>query len=102
MLKANNKKIDVNNLNFDRLYTLEEFEFINDQLKTRTLEIDRQPVNLFNLDKNGKLIPILQSHYSREIVVAEIVRQLGEWNIWTKQNRALPYYREDLILMLGV
>ncbi|CAG8616830.1 9302_t:CDS:2 [Cetraspora pellucida] len=86
MLKANNKKIDVNNLNLDRSYTLEEFEFINDQLKTRTLEIDGQPVNLFDLDKNGKLIPMPQSPYSREIVVAEIVRQLGDWNIWTKQN----------------
>ncbi|CAG8559599.1 1035_t:CDS:2 [Racocetra fulgida] len=86
MLKANNKKIDVNNLNLDRSYTLEEFEFINDQLKTRTLEIDGQPVNLFDFDKNGKLIPMSQSLYSREIVVAEIVRQLGEWNIWTKQN----------------
>ncbi|CAG8756617.1 9159_t:CDS:2 [Gigaspora margarita] len=78
MLKANNKKIDINNLNLDRSYTLEEFEFINDQLKTRTLEIDGQPVNLFDLDKNGKLIPMPQSLYSREIVVAEIVRQLGE------------------------
>ncbi|RIB16094.1 hypothetical protein C2G38_2038846 [Gigaspora rosea] len=86
MLKANDKKIDVNNLNLDRSYTLEEFEFINDQLKTRTLEIDGQPINLFELDKNGKLIPMPQSPYSRGIVVAEIVRQLCGWNIWTKQN----------------
>ncbi|CAJ0762054.1 2562_t:CDS:2, partial [Entrophospora sp. SA101] len=86
MLKANGKKIDFNNLNLDRSYTLEEFEFINDQLKTRILEIDGHPVNLFDLDKNGKLIPMPQSPYSREKVVAEIVRQLSNWNIWTRQN----------------
>nr|CAG8647497.1 1971_t:CDS:2 [Entrophospora candida] len=86
MLKANDKKIDFNNLNLDRSYTIEEFEFINDQLKTRILEIDRHPVNLFDLDKNGKLIPMPQSPYSREKVVAEIVRQLSNWNIWTRQN----------------
>ncbi|RIB16092.1 hypothetical protein C2G38_2190893 [Gigaspora rosea] len=74
MLKANDKKIDVNNLNLDRSYTLEEFEFINDHLKTCTLEIDGQPINLFELDKNGKLIPMPQSPYAREIVVAEIER----------------------------
>ncbi|CAG8523384.1 8947_t:CDS:2, partial [Scutellospora calospora] len=86
MLKANDKKIDVNNLNLDRSYTLEEFEVINDQVKTRTLEIDGHPVNLFDLDKNGKLIPMPQSSYSREKVVAEIVKQLGNWNVWTQQN----------------
>ncbi|CAG8546099.1 16104_t:CDS:2 [Cetraspora pellucida] len=86
MLKVNDEKIDVNNLNLDRSYTIEEFEVINDQVKTRTLEIDGHPVNLFDLDKNGKLIPMPQSPYSREKVVAEIVRQLGDWNIWTQQN----------------
>ncbi|CAJ0643222.1 15667_t:CDS:2 [Entrophospora sp. SA101] len=49
---------------------------INDQLKTRILEIVGHPVNLFDLDKNGKLIPMPQSSYSREKVVAEIVAQL--------------------------
>ncbi|CAG8820072.1 33569_t:CDS:1, partial [Racocetra persica] len=52
------------------------FEFINDQLKTHTLDINRQPVNLFNFDKNGKLIPIPQLLYSREIVATKIIRQL--------------------------
>src|SRR5437763_6576449 len=89
MLKANGKEIDVNNLNLDRSYTLEEFEFINDQLKTRVLEIDGHPVNLFDLDKNGKLIPMPQSPYCREKVVAEIVGQLHNWNIQTRQNEGV-------------
>ncbi|CAG8470948.1 3079_t:CDS:2, partial [Racocetra persica] len=57
------------------------------RLKTRTLEIDGQPVNLFDLDKNSKLIPMLQSLYSREIVVAEIVRQLAKWGVTSSQGR---------------
>ncbi|CAG8628962.1 22380_t:CDS:2 [Gigaspora rosea] len=94
MLKANDKKIDVNNLNLDRSYTLEEFEFINDHLKTCTLEIDGQPINLFELDKNGKLIPMPQSPYAREIVVAEI-------NVWTKQNGSITSSQERFNFDIG-
>ncbi|RHZ78324.1 hypothetical protein Glove_166g220 [Diversispora epigaea] len=87
MSKANRNKIDFDNLDLNRSYSLEEFEFINDQLKTRTLEIDGQPVNLFELDKKGRLIPIPQTPYSRrEKVVAEIVGQLRNWNIQNHLN----------------
>ncbi|CAG8736827.1 16333_t:CDS:2, partial [Gigaspora rosea] len=55
--------IDTYNLDFNRLYTLEEFEFINDQFKARTLKIDGQPANLFDLDRNGKPIPMPQAPY---------------------------------------
>ncbi|CAG8724344.1 8372_t:CDS:2, partial [Acaulospora morrowiae] len=65
MSKTN--KIDINNLDLDCLYTLEEFEFINNQLKTHTLEIEGQPVNLFDFDRNRKLIPMPQSPFSREL-----------------------------------
>ncbi|RHZ47236.1 hypothetical protein Glove_586g28 [Diversispora epigaea] len=73
-----------NNLN--RTYTLEEFEFINDQLKTHTLEINVQPDNLFELDKNEKLIPMPQATINMEAVVSEIVRQLSNWNIYARQG----------------
>ncbi|CAG8724172.1 1822_t:CDS:2 [Acaulospora morrowiae] len=79
-------KIDLDNLNLSRTYTFEEFEFINKQLETRTLEINGQPVSLFDLDKNGKLVPMPQATHCMEVTVAEIVRQLGDWNIQTRQN----------------
>ncbi|PKY29580.1 hypothetical protein RhiirB3_530575 [Rhizophagus irregularis] len=74
----NCEKIDLENIDLKKVYTFKEFEYINDQLKTRTIQLDGKPVNLFEY-KNGKLIPMPQ-------VVAEIVRQLGNWNIETHQN----------------
>ncbi|CAG8563517.1 11303_t:CDS:2, partial [Acaulospora colombiana] len=59
---------------------------INEQLKTRTLEVNGQPVNLFDLDKNGKLVPMPQATHCMEVTIGEIVRQLGNWNIQTRQN----------------
>ncbi|PKK41056.1 hypothetical protein RhiirC2_10276, partial [Rhizophagus irregularis] len=61
------------------------FEYINDQLKTRTIQLNGKPVNLFEFE-NGKLIPMPQTPYAREKVVSEIVRQLANWNIETHQN----------------
>ncbi|CAG8766504.1 7983_t:CDS:2, partial [Acaulospora morrowiae] len=49
-------KVDIDNLDLNRIYTFDEFEFINEQLKTRTLVINGDPVNLFEFDK-GKLLP---------------------------------------------
>nr|CAG8439682.1 13213_t:CDS:2 [Entrophospora candida] len=43
MLKANGHKIDLDHLDLNRTYTFEEFEFINEQLKTHTLEINGTP-----------------------------------------------------------
>ncbi|KAF0514293.1 zinc finger, c2h2 domain-containing protein [Gigaspora margarita] len=83
---ANGKKLDIDNLDLNRSYTLEEFEFINDQLKTRTLKIEGQPVNLFDLNRNGKLIPMPQAPYYIEKVVTVIATQLQNWNIQTGKN----------------
>src|ERR1044072_8111623 len=77
------EKIDLENIDLKKVYTFEEFEYINNQLKTRTIQLNRKPVNLFKY-KNGKLIPIPQTPYAREKVVAKIVR--GNWNIEIHQN----------------
>ncbi|CAG8457482.1 16467_t:CDS:2 [Funneliformis caledonium] len=84
--KAYDQQIDLDNLDLKRTYTLEEFEYINNQLKNRTLEIDGKPINLFELDENGKLIPMPQATYNMELVVTEIARQLSNWNIFTRQG----------------
>ncbi|RHZ77193.1 hypothetical protein Glove_184g74 [Diversispora epigaea] len=85
MSKANSHKVDIDNLDLKRTYTFEEFELINELLKTRTLEIKGNPVNLFEFD-NGRLLPMPQSPISREAVVCEISRQLCNWNVQTRQN----------------
>ncbi|CAG8600549.1 46157_t:CDS:2 [Gigaspora margarita] len=79
MLQVNKHKIDLDNLDFNHSYTLKEFEYINEQLKTRMLIVDGEPVNLFELDEKGYLIAIPQQPYYREKVVFEISRQLGNW-----------------------
>ncbi|CAG8617911.1 3266_t:CDS:2, partial [Funneliformis mosseae] len=84
--KAYNQEIDLDNLDLDRSYILEEFEYINSRLKNYTLEIDGKPVNLFELDKNGKLVPMAQTPFRREQVVAKIASQLRNWNIQTQQG----------------
>ncbi|CAJ0834163.1 10983_t:CDS:2 [Entrophospora sp. SA101] len=88
MLKANGHKIDLDNLDFNSTYTFEEFELINEQLKTHTLEIEGNPVNLFELDK-GKLLPMPQNPISKEAVVCEISRQLSNWNVQTRENEII-------------
>lgn len=50
------------------------------------MKINGHPVNLFELDKNRKLIPMLQIPYCKEQVVAEIAAQLRNWNIQTRQG----------------
>ncbi|CAG8814841.1 6215_t:CDS:1, partial [Gigaspora rosea] len=83
------QKIDLNDLDLNRSYTFEKFEYINDQLKYHTFEINGQPVNLFEHDKNGNLIPMPQATINMEAVVSEIVRQLGNWNVQTGQGGAV-------------
>ncbi|CAG8472842.1 1408_t:CDS:2 [Acaulospora morrowiae] len=65
-------KIDLDNLDFSHTYTFEEFELINKQLETRTLEVNGQPVNLFDLDATGKLIPMPQATACMEATVSTI------------------------------
>ncbi|CAG8724490.1 3442_t:CDS:2 [Rhizophagus irregularis] len=59
--KVCNQEIDLDNLNLERSYTLEKFEYINSQLKNFTLEINRYSVNFFELDENGKLVLITKT-----------------------------------------
>ncbi|CAG8667100.1 8854_t:CDS:2, partial [Paraglomus occultum] len=70
--KSSVAKLDCLDLDLDRTYTLKEFEDINEQLKTQTLEIGEEPVDLFELDASGKLIPMPQTPFCKETVVAEI------------------------------
>src|SRR2546421_2439215 len=79
-------KINLENLDLNRVYTLEEFELINEELKRGHIEINGKPVDLFELDKNGKLVPMPQATVEFEAVVGEIVGQLGNWNVHTRQN----------------
>ena len=74
------------NLDLDLSYTIEEFELINKQLKTSSIEIKGQPIDLFELNENGKLIPMPQVTVEFEAVVGEIARQLGNWNVWNRQD----------------
>src|SRR5436190_4861086 len=85
MFKVYCEKIDLENLDLKKVYTFEEFEYINDQLKTHTIQLNGKPVNLFEYE-NGKLIPMPQTPYAREKVVSEIAAQLRNWNIETHQN----------------
>jgi len=84
--KSSMVKLDRLDLDLDHTYTLKEFEGINEQLKTRTLETGEEPVDLVELDASGKIIPMPQTPFCKEVVVAEIVRQIGNWNIYTKQG----------------
>ncbi|RIA94806.1 hypothetical protein C1645_863852 [Glomus cerebriforme] len=86
MPKVYNQEIDLDNLDLERFYTLEEFEYINSQLKNYILEIDRHPVNLFEIDENGKLVLMLPTPCRREQIVAEIAAQLRNWNVQTQQG----------------
>ncbi|CAJ0829798.1 13149_t:CDS:2 [Entrophospora sp. SA101] len=76
---------DLDNLDLNRTYTFEEFEFINEQLKTYTLEINETPVDLFEFNK-GKILPMPQNPISKEAVVCEISSQLRNWNVQTREN----------------
>ncbi|CAB4387494.1 unnamed protein product [Rhizophagus irregularis] len=79
------EKIDLENIDLKKVYTFKEFEYINDLLKTRTIQLNGKSVNLFECE-DGKLIPMPQVPIARETVVLEIGRQLGNWNIETHQN----------------
>ena len=92
-------KIDIDKLDLNRVYTFKEFEFINNELETHTLFIDGKPISQFELGKNGKLIPMPQSPISMEVVVAEIARQLGNWNVHTHQKGKLLLLRGVSILL---
>ncbi|CAG8836286.1 22617_t:CDS:2, partial [Gigaspora margarita] len=65
-------------------------------LKYYTFEINGQPVNLFEHDKNGNLIPMPQATINMEAVVSEIVKQLsaitsfqGSFNFHVRDRRTI-------------
>jgi len=72
----------------DHTYTVEQFEEVNDWLKTHSLVIiiNEIPVSHFELDLKGRLIPIPHNPIFQEVVISEIARQLLNWNIRTQQN----------------
>jgi len=86
--------VDLHQLNLERRYTLEEFEAVNDQLKTKDLELDESSKNHFDFHDHishfdyvsGYLVPMPETPIEKEAVVLEIGRQLGNWNIGTRQN----------------
>ena len=49
MAETPKAEINLDNLDLERSYTFEEFEYINSQLKNHTLEIDGHPINLLSL-----------------------------------------------------
>ncbi|CAG8582086.1 11339_t:CDS:2 [Paraglomus brasilianum] len=85
-MNVSGQKMILENLDLDLSYTIEEFELINKQLKTSSIEIKGQPIDLFELNENGKLIPMPQVTVEFEAVVGEIARQLGNWNVWNRQD----------------
>jgi Uma2 family endonuclease len=72
----------------DQTYTYEEFEDINDRLKTQDVEIEGTPISHFELDAKGRLIPMPQTPIQKEIAVGAIHGLLDRWNIQAKQNGA--------------
>ncbi|CAG8627474.1 4212_t:CDS:2 [Paraglomus occultum] len=70
----------------DHIYTFKQFELLNDWLKTNELLIDNTPINHFELDKKGRLIPMLQTPIFKEATVGNIYGQLDRWNVQTRQN----------------
>lgn len=70
----------------DRVYTISEFERFNNWLKSQDFLVDGTPVNHFERDAKGRLIPMPQTTLDKEPVVTEIARQVSIWNIHTQQN----------------
>ncbi|CAB4382558.1 unnamed protein product [Rhizophagus irregularis] len=71
------KKFDINNIDFSRTYSLEEFELIKDHIKNNHPNFELV---------GGKLVSIPYSPIVYEAIVHEISRQLGNWNINNVKN----------------
>ncbi|CAG8768716.1 24904_t:CDS:1, partial [Racocetra persica] len=77
-------------LDLNHHYTFQEFEILNEKLKTcAPLEIKGQPIDLFEFDNSGKLIPMPLATIFVEVVIATIVGLLHRWNKQTYQNGAI-------------
>ncbi|CAG8751076.1 10344_t:CDS:2 [Racocetra persica] len=84
------EKLQLEDLDLDHHYTFQEFEILNEELKTcAPLEIKGQTIDLFEFDNTGKLIPMPQATICAEVVVAKIASRLDRWNEQTYQNGAI-------------
>jgi Uma2 family endonuclease len=83
-------------------YSIETFEAINDWLKTNTLEIDGTPVNGFEHDSKGRLIPMPPVPLGKEIAVLEIGRQLSNWNLFSAQPGAVSSSQGGFLIGPGM
>ncbi|CAG8444812.1 5578_t:CDS:2 [Ambispora gerdemannii] len=81
-------RYDLNHLDLNHIYTFEEFEYINDQLKCHTLEINGEPVNLFELDKNGNLRPMPQKLAGNSVTGSGTSSQ-GGFNFHVRGKRTI-------------
>lgn len=70
----------------DKIYSLEEFEEMNDSLRIDAIKINGEPVSHFDRDSEGHLIPMPQTPIVKEAAAGEIFRQLANWNIRSRQN----------------
>ena len=61
-------------------YTIEEFEELNDWLKTNDLIINNLPISHFERADDGHLLPIPLTPTQQEVAVVEIGSQLSNWN----------------------
>jgi Uma2 family endonuclease len=68
--------LDIDKLDFNRTYSIKEFELIRDQINR---------YSNFEL-VNGKLVSIPYSSIAHEAIVHEVSRQLGNWNIHNSKN----------------
>ncbi|CAB4487391.1 unnamed protein product [Rhizophagus irregularis] len=78
------KKFDINNIDFSRTYSLEEFELIKDHIKNNHPNFELV---------GGKLVSIPYSPIVYEAIVHEISRQLG-W-LFDPLNRIIWVYRRN-------
>jgi len=79
-------QLDLDHLDLDRTYNLQEFEYISERLKNHPVKIDGKLIHHFERDKAGKLVPIPPTTIYKEAVVTKIAAQLEDWNIWCKQG----------------
>ncbi|CAG8579763.1 14922_t:CDS:2 [Acaulospora morrowiae] len=99
--------LDLDQLDRNCAYTLEEFEIISDQLKHRSLKtkVDKSGeivyINHFELDKSGKLVPIPPTPIFKEVAVVKICTQINSWNVRAGQNGVMTSSQEGFLIETG-
>jgi Uma2 family endonuclease len=67
-------------------YSLETFIEFNEWLNAHEFVIDGNPISHFERNPDGTLLPVTQAPIEKEAAAAEILIQLGIWNINFKQH----------------